>query len=383
MMAQVHGSCDSRFKKVERLLQSYINSGEELGASFVVNINGENVVDIWGGYADKDRTRLWERDTITTVWSTTKCITSLAALILIDRGLLSPYEKVSKYWPEFATNGKQDVEVRHLLSHSSGLSGWEAPVTLSDVFDVPKATALLAEQAPWWTPGTASGYHAFTMGHLVGELVRRVTGKTLGQFISEDMAGPLAADFQLGAQEKDWPRVAETVPPPPMDRLPMLEPTSVAVRTFRNAVPDATAANTNAWKKTEMGAANGHGNARSVAKLLSTVSLSGQVDGKQLLSQKTIDLIFEEQFHGVDLVMGTPVRLGMGFAMVAKDTMCGWLPEGRICGWGGWGGSIGLIDLDRRMTISYVMNKMENSVEMGNYRCQAYVKAVYEALGNL
>lgn len=382
-MAQVHGSCDSRFKKIERFLQSYINSGEELGASFVVNINGENVVDIWGGYADKDHTRLWERDTITTVWSTTKCITSLAALILIDRGLLSPYEKVSKYWPEFVTNGKQDVEVRHLLSHSSGLSGWEASVTLSDIFDVPKATALLAEQAPWWTPGTASGYHAFTMGHLVGELVRRVTGKTLGQFIAEDMAGPLAADFRLGAQEKDWPRVAETVPPPPMDKPPMLEPTSVAAQTFRNAVPDATVANTEAWRKTEMGAANGHGNARSVAKLLSTVSLGGQVDGKHLLSQKTVDLIFEEQFHGVDLVLGTPVRLGMGFAMVAKDTMCGWLPEGRICGWGGWGGSIGLIDLDRRMTISYVMNKMENGVDMGNYRCQAYVKAVYEALGNL
>jgi len=213
-MAKVQGICDPRFTAVKDLFQSYLDSGEELGASICVNLDGKDVVDIWGGYADEAHTRSWEKDTVTCIWSSTKTVCALAALVCIDRGLLDPYEKVSKYWPEFAANGKEGVEVRHFLSHASGVSGWEEPITLEDMCDIEKSTKLLEQQAPWWEPGKATGYHAWTMGHLIGELVRRVTGKPIQQFITDELARPLTADFQLGIPEKEWNRVADIIPPP-------------------------------------------------------------------------------------------------------------------------------------------------------------------------
>ncbi len=166
-MAKVQGICDERFAGIQKMLQDNIDSGEELGASIVINVDGKEVVDMWGGYVDTDHSRPWEKDTIVNVWSTSKTVTSLAALVLIDRGLLDPNEKVAKYWPEFAANGKENIEVRHLLSHASGVSGWQEPITFEDLYDREKSTALLAAQAPWWEPGTASGYHAQTFGQLV------------------------------------------------------------------------------------------------------------------------------------------------------------------------------------------------------------------------
>ncbi|KAL9114619.1 MAG: hypothetical protein Q9227_001297 [Pyrenula ochraceoflavens] len=381
-MAKVQGTCDGRFKAVEQLLQSYIDSGEELGASIVVNIDGEDVVDLWGGYADQSHSRLWERDTITTIWSSTKTVTSLAALILIDRGLLSPQEKVSKYWPEFAANGKQDVEVRHFLSHSSGVAGWDKKLTKDIAYNLPRATAMLAEQAPWWTPGTASGYHVFAMGYLVGELVRRTTGKSLRQFIAEEIATPLGADFQLGAAEKDWPRISNVIPPPPPEDLPPdFDPSSVMGKVLTNPAEtgDATIGHTADFRRAELGASNGHSNARGLARALSAIPLGGQVGNTQLLSPKTIDLIFQEQTNGKDLVLGEPIRFGIGYALTGKDTMLDWLPDRRICLWAGWGGSLGLMDVDKRMTIAYVMNKMSNA-GVGDHRVKTYVGAIYKAL---
>ncbi|OJD29645.1 beta-lactamase [Diplodia corticola] len=393
MAAKVQGTCDSRFKKVEELFQSYLDSGEELGASFTVNLDGQEVVDLWGGHADASRTRAWERDTITTVWSTTKCITALAVLVLIDRGLVSPDDPVAKHWPEFGANGKQHVQVRHLLSHTSGVSGWDARLSFDDVCDLPRATALLAAQAPWWEPGNGqSGYHAFTYGHLNGELVRRVTGKSLRAFIAEDLvhapATPGDGDFQLGcADEALWPRIAETVPPPAMDATvkPPAGVESIAAKTMRSPPPDATAANTAAWRRAELGGANGIGNARGVARLLSAVALAGRPSSSQaLLSRETVELVFEEQARGVDLVTGAPMRIGIGLGLAGKDTIANWLPdegdESRLCFWGGWGGSAGIMDVKRGLTIAYVMNKMEN-VGFGNDRTKGLVSAVYEALG--
>lgn len=385
-MAKVQGTCDSRFKEVEELFQSYLDSGEELGASFVVNIDGEDVVDLWGGYADKARTRAWEKDTITTVWSTTKCITALAVLILIDRGLISPTDKVSKHWPEFAANGKEDVEVRHFLSHTSGVPGWEGQLSLAEISDLPKATALLAAQPPWWTPGTCSGYHSFTFGHLNGELVRRVTGKSLRQFVAEDIAAPLgeAADFQLGAKEQDWPRVAEIIPPPGFDgtvKMAWLDADTVAGKAMRSPPPDGNNANTTTWRNADLGGANGHSNARGVAHMLSPIALAGTDKQTPLLSKKTVDGIFVQQAKGVDIVTGQALRIGTGLGLSSKDTIADWLPEDDgLCFWGGWGGSAGIVDVNRRMTISYVMNKMEN-VSFGNDRTKGLVGAVYKAFG--
>ena len=176
-MAELHGTCDDQFAAVRRLLQDNLDSGAELGASLVVDIDGHLAVDLWGGYRDEDRTLPWTADTITNVWSSTKPVTSLAALMLVDQGELDPAAPVAKYWPEFAANGKQDVTVSQVMSHSSGVSGLAHPAVLADLYDWEQATTRMAAQAPWWPPGSASGYHALNYGHLVGELVRRITGQ--------------------------------------------------------------------------------------------------------------------------------------------------------------------------------------------------------------
>ena len=197
-MAEVHGKCDDRFSAVQRAFVDNFDRGLDVGASVAVALDGEIVVDLWGGYADEARTTPWERDTITNVWSSTKTVTALCALILHDRGELDVDAPVARYWPEFAANGKEGVLVRHLMSHTAGLSGWEEPVTFEDICDWDKATSLLAAQAPWWEPGSASGYHALTQGYLVGEVVRRVTGQSLGTFLAKEVAGPVGADFHVG-----------------------------------------------------------------------------------------------------------------------------------------------------------------------------------------
>src|ERR1700678_1002847 len=211
----IYGVCDERFEAVRGALVRNLDSGEELGASLAVDIGGDLVVDLWGGFRDQARTVLWDERTITNVWSSTKTVTSLAALMLADRGQLDVDAPVAAYWPEFAANGKQGVLVRHLLSHASGVSGLDQPAVVEDLYDFQKATSRMAAQAPWWKPGTASGYHALNYGHLVGELVRRISGKTLRQFVAEEIAGPLGADFQIGAAESDWARIPAVVPPPP------------------------------------------------------------------------------------------------------------------------------------------------------------------------
>ncbi|WP_280488042.1 serine hydrolase domain-containing protein, partial [Nocardia cyriacigeorgica] len=189
-MAEISGHCDPRFDNLREALRGNLDTGEDLGASIAVTIDGTTVVDIWGGWADADRTTAWHRDTITNVWSCTKTVTALAVLMLIDRGRIDPYALVSKYWPEFAANGKDTVEVRHLLSHTSGVSGWHEPLTWEQMYDQPLACARLAAQAPWWEPGTASGYQALNHGHLLGELIRRVDGRDLRRFIADEIAGP-------------------------------------------------------------------------------------------------------------------------------------------------------------------------------------------------
>jgi CubicO group peptidase (beta-lactamase class C family) len=375
----VSGNCDPRFEPVRDALAGQLASGNELGASIVVDVDGKTVVDIWGGWRDADQTSPWAEDTITNVWSTTKTVTNLAALMLVDRGQLDVYSPVAKYWPEFAANGKEHIEVRHVLSHTSGVSGWAAPFAIEDAYDWDASTARLAGQKPWWEPGTASGYHALNQGHLVGELVRRVTGKHLKTFVAEEIAGPLGADFQIGAVESDWGRIAPVIPPPPLPfDLAAIDTDSPGFKTFTGPAIDAATANTPDWRRADIGAANGHGNARSVARILKSLSLGGSVDGVRLLSADTIDVIFDEQSHGVDLVLGVPLRFGIGYGLPETDSVP-YMPQGRACYWGGWGGSVILMDLDRRTTISYMMNKMAAGI-IGSDRAETYVRTVHSCL---
>jgi CubicO group peptidase (beta-lactamase class C family) len=381
-MAEIHGRCDERFESVRDALARNLDSGEELGASLVLDIDGDIVIDVWGGFRDQDRTVPWTEDTITNVWSTTKTVTSLAALMLVDRGELDVDAPVARYWPEFAANGKQDVLVRHLMSHASGVSGLDQPAVMEDLYDWQESTSRMAAQAPWWEPGTASGYHALNYGHLVGEVVRRISGMTLKQFVAEQIAGPLGADFQIGAAESDWGRIADVVPPPPLPfDFAALDPASPAVRTLTGPIPIADAANTPGWRGADIGAVNGHGNARSVARVMSAVARGGEVDGVRLLGEDTIDLIFREQQNGVDLVLGVPLRFGIGYGLPLRDAVP-WIPDEKTCFWGGWGGSMIVMDVGRRITVSYMMNKMGAGV-VGSERSNEYGQAIYEAIAKL
>jgi CubicO group peptidase (beta-lactamase class C family) len=351
------GHCDARFEPLRELFAGKLDSGVELGASLAVALDGEMVVDLWGGWIDEARTLPWNENTIACVFSTTKTMTALAALVLVDRGALDLDAPVAKYWPEFAANGKADVKIRHILSHTSGVSGWEQPVTIDDLYDWEKSTAALAAQAPWWPPGTASGYHGLTFGHLIGEVVRRITGKRLGEFFAAEIAGPLAADFHIGLDPAHFHRVANVVPPPAIEtRSP--DPASVAYKTMTGPANTAENSFTDGWRRADIGAANGHGNARSIARIQSAVSCGGVVNGLRLLSPKTIDGIFEVQAAGIDQVMGIFVRMGVGYGLLPLPDVLPLLPEGRICAWGGLGGSLALNDVDRRLTFAYAMNKI-------------------------
>jgi CubicO group peptidase (beta-lactamase class C family) len=380
-MADVSGTCDGRFEEVKRELAQSLNSGEELGASIALDLDGDVVIDMWGGYRDEAHTQPWDADTITNVWSTTKTVTSLAALMLVDRGQLDVDAPVAQYWPEFAAAGKEGVLVRHLMSHMSGVSGLDQPAVVEDLYDWDKSTARFAAQAPWWEPGTASGYHALNYGHLVGEVLRRITGKSLKQFVAAEIAVPLGADFQIGAIESDWDRIAPVVPPPPLPfdfaALPADSPT---VRTLTGPLAEAANANTPAWRGADIGAANGHGNARSVARILSVISRGGEVDGVRLLRPETIELIFREQANGIDVVLGVPLRLGIGYGLPQLDILP-YVPDEKICFWGGWGGSVIIMDVGRKMTIAYMMNKMGPGI-IGSERSAKYVSAIYKSLAS-
>ncbi|CAJ0538538.1 Ff.00g065990.m01.CDS01 [Fusarium sp. VM40] len=379
-MDKVHGNCSPKFQGVRSLLERYVESGEELGASITVNIDGKEVVDIWGGYKDPSRTQPWEENSIVNVFSCTKTVTSLAILILVDRGLIDVDERVSHYWPEFGQNGKQDILVRHMLSHASGLSGWEEPLTTEDLYDVKRSTEMLARQAPWWEPGSASGYHALCFGHLLGELVRRVSGKSLRDFVAAEISDPLDADFQIGALEATWDRIAPIVPPEFSGITPEFEAGSVQAKTLLNPPLDPNSVNTEGWKNADLGSVNGHSNARALTRILSAISLGGSTRGTRILKEETIKLIFKESQPGKDLVLQMPIKFGIGFGLtpfIALD----WLPEGNVCFWGGWGGSFVVMDLDRKMTISYTMNKMGNGL-VSSDRADAYGKAIYAALEN-
>ncbi|KAM0294270.1 hypothetical protein HYE67_007929 [Fusarium culmorum] len=377
-METVHGICSPQFQGVRDLLEGYIKSNEELGASITVNINDKVVVDIWGGHKDQERKEPWEENTIVNVFSSTKTVTSLAVLILVDRGMIDVNERVSKYWPEFGQNGKEDVLVRHLLSYASGVPGWDEPLSMEDVYDLEKSTPMLARQAPWWTPGTASGYHSLTYGHLLGELIRRVSGKSLREFVATEIAGPLGADFQIGASENTWDRVAPIVPPEASGIMADFDVKSVQGRTLLNPPIDPNYANSEGWRKAEIGAANGHANSRSLVRIMSAITLGGETAGKRILKEKTVKLIFEEQQSGEDLVMKIPLRLGIGFGLTPCAAL-DWIPEGNVCFWGGWGGSFIVMDLDRRMTISYTMNKMGSGL-VSSDRAAVYGKAIYDAV---
>jgi CubicO group peptidase (beta-lactamase class C family) len=386
-MTTAAGTFDARFAPLADLLHQQVLDGVERGASLCVVQDGEVLVDIWDGWSDLDQTVPWERDTIVPVWSITKVMTNLAALVAADRGLLDLEAPVATYWPEFAAAGKQDVTVAHLLGHTSGVPGWAQPVGVDDLYDWDGATARLAAQPPWWTPGTASGYHLLNQGHLVGEVVRRVTGVSVGTFFAREIAAPLGADFHIGLDPSHDARVSALTSPRPPQLEPFADPDDVALRTLTGPFLRASECNSERWRRAEIPAANGLGNARSIARVQSLVSHGGEVDGVRLLSPDTVDRIFDVRASGVDRVLGLPLTFGTGWALPDEHSMPS-VQAGRRCFWGGLGGSVVVNDVEQRLTIAYAMNRMvmEHAPgtrvvrPCGDSRFDAYAAVVEQAL---
>jgi CubicO group peptidase (beta-lactamase class C family) len=375
-MTEIHGHADPRFAGVRDAFAANFARGEDVGASVAVTLGGELVVDLWGGHADAAKTRPWQRDTIVNVYSTTKTMTALCALLLADRGELDLAQKVAHYWPEFAANGKANITVAQLLAHSAGLSGFAEPVAAADLYDWDKATALLAAQAPFWAPGTAIGYHAITQGYLVGEVVRRITGKSLGTFFRDEIAGPLGADFHIGLAASEDDRVAELLPPPPGGSIADITSRPLTVNMATNPPVNPRDTRSRAWRAAEIPAANGHGNARSVALVQALLANGGVVGGKRLLSEAGARRALEPQIKGEDMVLGGPAHFGLGFGLNGGAVP---LPHDECCYWGGYGGSIIIIDMKTRSTIAFMMNKMA-STTVGDMRGYGLAMATWQAL---
>ncbi|WP_461175308.1 beta-lactamase family protein (plasmid) [Arthrobacter sp. Z1-9] len=379
-MVEVHGTNDPRFEPVRAAFQANFDKGLEVGASVAVAVEGEIVVDLWGGLATEaeDGPR-WEQNTITNTWSTTKTMALVSALLLVDRGDLDLEAPVVRYWPEFAAEGKDAILVRHVLSHTSGLAGWDAPLHPTDFSDFEKMTSLLAKQAPWWTPGDGSGYHGHTHGFLIGELVRRVTGQTLPDFFHQELADPLDADFHIVVPDADHGRISPIIPPPPRTDLHagFEDPNSIAVRGLTNPNVGAEFANTDWWRRAEVNSGGGHGNARSVATVQRLLSNGGEIGGRRFLSRKTCESVFATQADNVDRVIGAHITWGLGFAKRSRGLP---LPVNESTYyWGGWGGSFVTNDLGSSMTVAYVMNRMQNSI-VGDERGIALLEAAERSL---
>lgn len=379
-MTDIQGSCDERFEPLATAFRENFESRGDVGASVAVSLEGETVVDLWGGHIDEAREKPWQEDTIINVYSTTKTMAAACALLLADRGEIDLYAPVSTYWPEFAQNGKGQVEVRHFMSHSAGLSGMDEPFSGAALYDWDAVVEALARQAPWWEPGTQSGYHALTQGHLIGEVVRRVSGRSLGTFFREEFAEPLGADFHIGVDEQHFPRIADMIPPEAGPDAQVPAGDSIAARTFANPAVDALESRTPGWRKAEIPAANGHGNARSVVRVQTVLANGGVADGKRLMSEAGCRAIFDEQTNGEDLVLGIPVRFGMGYGL--NNELLPLSPNPNACYWGGWGGSLILVDQDARMCVSYVMNRMEATLT-GDMRGMSILQGVYESLAQV
>ena len=376
----IEGLCAPRFARVKDAFAKNFAVENEIGASFAATVDGEVVVDLWGGSADAARTRPWQRDTLANVWSTTKAMAALCGHMAVDRGLVDLDAPVARYWPEFAAAGKERIPVRWLFSHQSGLAGLSEPFPAEAVLDWTRFNAALAAQKPLWEPGTRSGYHALTFGNLIGELVRRTDGRSLGRFFREEIAEPLGAEFWIGLPESEEKRVAEMVPPNPPQ--PLAEPPKPGARDYElrsalaNPAVDQAIANTRAWRAAEVPAANGQANARGAARIMSALACGGAVDGVRLMRESTANGALAEQCYGKDLVLG-PMRWGLGLMLVSKDLPLS--PNPRTCGHGGWGGSFALADLDARVSLAYVMNRMSQGTT-GDKRLGRLLRALYGGL---
>ncbi len=381
---ETQGRFDEKFKSIVDCYENQFELGLDIGSSLAITYEGEMVVDIWAGNRDRAKSLPWEENTIVNVFSSTKNATSLAAYVLADRGQLDFFAPVAEYWPEFAQKGKENILVSHIMSHSSGLPGWDVPVAGEDLYDPDKVAALFETQEPWWEPGTALGYHAISVGNLMGEIIKRISGKTVGNFFRDEIAKPLDIDFHIGLEDKHHSRVAEihqAVEANPED-LFELEEGSVMQKVMTNGIITAPDANTTEWRRAEIPAAGGHGNGRSIAESMALIANKGTYKEKRIFSEDLIRHALEEQIRGNDLVLVEPLRWGIGFGLpIDNVSWMGYLEEG-ACFWAGWGGSMSIADTNKRVSFGYAPCLMEEGA-IGAERSQNLVRELSNLISDL
>ncbi|NLF87450.1 beta-lactamase family protein [Candidatus Bathyarchaeota archaeon] len=384
MTIKINGFCETQFKKLEKTFQQNFTSGLEVGASISLTINGKYVIDVWAGHKDAAKTKPWEKNTIVPVFSSTKVMSNLCIHMLVDRGLVDLDQPVAKYWSEFAQNGKEELPIKYLLSHTSGVPGWDSLITQQDTYNWNKVTGLLAAQKPWWKPGTACGYHKFTQGYMVGELVRRVTGKPIRAFFTEEVAEPSRADFHLGLPIEYEAQEADIIPIFASDVQSVLPPPgTISARVLTNPVldPALSYVKSREWLEAEIPSGNGHGNARSMARIGSIIACGGTLDGKKYLSSTTLEATVKEQFYGLDLVLLRPVRWGLGWALPSEEAPFtpNWKTRKACVGLGA-GGSLVLMDLEKKLCFAYAMNSMSLKSFPNDIRTEKMCRVLYECL---
>ncbi len=381
---EIQGRYDEKFESIVDCYKKQFELGLDIGSSLALTYEGEIVIDIWAGTRDKAQSLPWEENTIVNVFSSTKNATSLAAYVLADQGKLDFSAPVAEYWPEFAQKGKENILVSHIMSHSSGLPGWDEPVAGHDLYDPDKVAALFETQEPWWEPGSAVGYHAISVGNLMGEIIKRISGKTVGNFFREEIAEPLNIDFHIGLGDEHHSRVAEihqAVETNPED-LFELEEGSVMQKVMTNGIITAPDANTSEWRRAEIPAAGGHGNGRSIAESMALMANGGTYKGKRIFSEDLIKFALEEQVRGNDLVLVEPLRWGIGFGLPIENvSWMGYLEEG-ACFWAGWGGSMSIADTNKHVSFGYTPCLMEEGA-IGADRSQNLVRSLSNLISKL
>lgn len=378
--AEIRGECDPRFERVRAAFAANFAERGEVGASLCVIVVGETVVDLWGGHADEARTRPWERGTIANVYSSTKGVAALAAAMLVDRGELDVEHPVADYWPGFGQAGKEAITVRQLLTHEAGLAGVDEELPDLAVLDWDYMVGAMERQAPLWRPGEGLGYHAVTYGWLVGEVIRRIAGKTCGEFVRDEIAGPLGIDFFIGLPESEDARTADMIPAAGDGPIVPADPGSLAAKALGFVNPRvAGTVNSREWRAAELPAANGHGNGRALARIYAAMAQGGELDGTRLLSSDGVAAAAAHAVSADDLVLGFPVKRALGFIISLPGGRYEWGPNPNAYGHSGAGGSIGFADPDAEIGFGYVMNQM--SAGLGaDPRWAPMIDAVYASL---
>jgi CubicO group peptidase (beta-lactamase class C family) len=376
--AVIEGECDPAFTSVRDAFARNFADGSELGASLCIDVDGRRVVDLWGGWLDADRARPWTRDSIVCVFSCTKGLAAIVLLQLVDRGLVDLDAPVARYWPEFAAEDKEELPVRHLLTHEAGLPAIGRPLPLGSLSDWDLMTEALAAQRPWWAPGTAHGYHGVTFGHLVGEVARRADGRTIGTLLHDEVTAPLGVDCFLGLPASEDPRTATMVLAPIEGAtfFSRWQPDALGPKSFGNPPDcnDPAHTNSRAFRAAEIPAANAHANARALASVYRALARGDLV---------SLDLVREAgRIHvdGPDLVMEQPTRFGLGFEITLPEADFAFGPGARTFGHNGSGGSLGAIDPDAGVAFGYAMNRMLWTDRRDDPRWPPIFDALYDAI---